>query len=292
MRVTEIWNEKSAPTISFELFPAKTEKAADSLDRTINTLCDLKPDFVSVTFGAGGSTREGSYQLVKELKQEKGLEVVAYFACYGLSPEDIVAVLDSYQALGIESILAVRGDKPHDEDFIPHPDSLTHASDLVSFIQPRYKFCIGVAGYPEGHIEAASVEKDLDYLKQKVDKGAEFIITNYFYDNQFFFNFIDRCQAVGIDVPILAGVMPIYSVKMMEMLASLCGATITQDVWNGINILDKDDKQGLLEFGIEYAVSQCIDLLDHGVRGIHFYTMDRSKSTAAIVNSLRNEGFL
>jgi methylenetetrahydrofolate reductase (NADPH) len=292
MKLTDIWHVKQSPTISFELFPAKTEKGAASLEKTIDILAALKPDFVSVTFGAGGSTRGGSRQLVKKLMHDKRLEVLAYFACYGLGPEEITAVLDSYHEIGVENILAVRGDTPREEGFEPHPDSLPHASDLVSFIRPRFDFCLGVAGYPEGHIEASSADKDLEYLKLKVDQGAEYIVTNYTYDNSYFFNFIDRCRNAGIQVPILPGVMPIYSIKMMEMLAGMCGATIPDELRTGIAALDVDDKGALLSFGIEYALNQCTELLEKGVPGIHFYTMDRSHSTESIVKSLRSEGHL
>ena len=292
MKVTDIWKKSPSPTISFELFPAKSEKAAVNLENNIDILAALKPDFVSVTFGAGGSTREGSHQLIQKLKGEKGLEVVAYFACYGLGPEEIIAVLDSYHEVGVENVLAVRGDTPRDEEFEPHPDSLPHASDLVSFIRPRYNFCISVAGYPEGHIDAVSKEKDLEYLKLKVDQGAEYVITNYFYDNSYFYNFVDSCRGIGIEVPILPGVMPIYSIKMMEMLASMCGATIPDEVRKGIAALEQDDKEGLLSFGIDYAVNQCTELLEKGAQGIHFYTMDRSHSTESIVKRLRSEGLL
>ena len=164
MKVTDVWDSHRKPTVSFELFPPRSPKAAENLEKAIEKLAALEPDFVSVTFGAGGSTREGSRQLIEKLKQKKALEVVAYFAGYGLGPEDITAVLDSYQALGIKNILVVRGDPPHDqEDFTPHPESMPHASDLMAFIRPRYgDLCIGVAGYPEGHIEAESKEKDLE----------------------------------------------------------------------------------------------------------------------------------
>ncbi len=292
MKVTDLWKTSRSPTISFELFPPKSEKAAVSLEKNIDILAALKPDFVSVTFGAGGSTRAGSRQLIQKLKKEQGLEIVAYFACYGLGPEEIRVVLDDYHKMGVESVLAVRGDTPHDKEFEPHPDSLPHASDLVSFIRPRYNFCLGVAGYPEGHIEASNKAKDLEYLKLKVDQGAEYIITNYFYDNSYFFNFVDRCRGIGIEVPILPGVMPIYSIKMMEMLADLCGATIPDELRRGIKALEKDDREALLSFGIEYAVNQSIELLERGVPGIHFYTMDRSHSTEIIVKRLSSEGFL
>lgn len=293
MKATDIWISGQKPTISFELFPPRSVKAAENLEKTINELVALEPDFVSVTFGAGGSTREGSRQLLEKLKKEKSQEVIAYFAGYGLGPEDIIAVLDSYQELGIENILVVRGDPPRDEeDFVPPPQSLPHASDLMAFIRPRYDFCIGVAGYPEGHIEAESKDKDIEYLKLKVDNGAEYIISNYFYDNRYFVDFAERCRAAGIDVPILAGVMPVYSVKMMKMLASLCGATITDELRQGLEKLPESDKEALVDFGVEFAVSQCKDLLAAGVPGLHIYTMDRSVSSVRIVERLRKDNVL
>ena len=292
MKLTDIWKISRKPTISFELFPARSDKAAERLEKTIEELSALKPDFVSVTFGAGGSTREGSRQLIEKLKNEQGLEVIGYFAGYGLGPEDIVAVLDSYQAIGVENILVVRGDPPHEGEFTPHPDSLSHASDLMAFIRPRYDLCLGVAGYPEGHIEALSKEKDIEYLKLKVDLGAEYIITNYCYDNRFFFDFLERCQVAGIDVPVLPGVMPIYSVKMMETLASLCGATITDEIRQGIDALPEGDKDALLSFGIDSALQQCRELIEAGMPGLHIYTMDQSASSVGIVNHLRSEGVL
>ena len=294
MKVTEIWSSNQKPTVSFELFPPRSAKAAENLEKAIENLAALKPDFVSVTFGAGGSTREGSRQLIEKLKHKKALEVVAYFAGYGLGPEEIIAVLDSYQGLGLENILVVRGDPPQEqEDFKPHPQSMPHASDLLTFIRPHYiDLCIGVAGYPEGHIESENKEEDFEYLKLKVDRGAEYIITNYCYDNQYFFDFVERCRALDIDVPIIPGVMPIYSVKMMEMLAGLCGATITDEIRQGIAALPEGDKDALVNFGIEFAVRQCTDLLQAGVPGLHIYTMDRSRSTVGIIERLRRDGLL
>jgi methylenetetrahydrofolate reductase (NADPH) len=291
MKLVDLWNNRQKPTLSFELFPARSEKAAGRLEKAIDALVDLEPDFVSVTFGAGGSTREGSYQLIEKLVKDKGLDVLGYFACFGLGPDEIKSVLDSYQDLGLQNILAVRGDEPRElEGFEPHPQSLPYASDLVAFISSRYDFCLGAAGYPEGHIDAESKEKDIEILKLKVDNGAEFIITNYFYDNRYFFDFVDRCQAAGINIPILPGVMPVYSVKMMEMLAGLCGATITEELQGGIAALPEDDKGALNDFGIEFAAAQCKELLDAGVVGLHIYTMDRSSSTVGIVNRLRANG--
>lgn len=293
MKLVDLWHTRKKPTLSFELFPARSPKAAQNLEKAIDTLVDLKPDFVSVTFGAGGSTKDGSHQLIEKLSKEKDLEVLGYFAGFGLGPDEIITVLDSYQALNLENILAVRGDEPRElEGFKPHPQSLPYASELLDFISSRYNFCLGAASYPEGHIDAQSKEKDLEILKLKVDNGAQFIITNYFYDNRYFFDFLDRCQAVGIKVPILPGIMPVYSVKMMEMLAGLCGATVTDSLRQGIAALPEEDKQALVDFGIEFATDQCRELLRAGVIGLHIYTMDRSSSAAGIVSRLRSEGLL
>ena len=293
MRITDLWSTKKQPTISFELFPARNAEASEKLEKVIDNLAGVKPDFVSVTFGAGGSTREGSYQLVKKLKNEKGLKVIAYFACFGLGPDEIASVLDSYKDLGVETILAVRGDAPKElENFQPHPQSLPHASDLLAFIKSRYDFCLGGAGYPEGHIEAESKEKDLEYLKLKVQNGADYIIANYTYDNQYFFDFVNRCRSIGIGVPILPGVMPIYSVKMMESLSRVCGAVITDEIRKGLAALPPNDNQAVTDFGIEFAFRQCKELIQWGVPGIHIYTMDRSKTSVEIVNRLRKEGLI
>ncbi len=293
MKLVDLWKNAEKPTLSFELFPARSLKAAENLEKAIDNLAGLSPDFVSVTFGAGGSTQEGSYQLIEKLKKEKGLEVLGYFAGFGLSPDEITSVLDSYQGLGLDNILIVRGDEPRDaEGWEPHPDSFAYASEIMAFVKPRYDFCFGCAGYPEAHIDAENKTQDLEFLKLKVDNGAEYIITNYAYDNQFFFDFVDRCQATGITVPILPGVMPVYSVKMMNILAGICGATITDQLQNGIAALPEGDTQALLQFGIDFAVEQCTDLIKNGVPGLHIYTMDRSKSSVGIVERLRAEGLL
>jgi methylenetetrahydrofolate reductase (NADPH) len=293
MKITDLWKSSKKPTVSFELFPARSAKAAEGLEKIIDEIAALKPDFVSVTFGAGGSTRKGSYNLVKKLIKDKGLRTVAYFTCYGLGPSDIKSVLDSYRDLGVETILAARGDPPHDQpDFGPHPESLAHASDLIAFVRPRYSFCIAAAGYPEKHIEAQNPEKDREYLKLKVQNGADFVITNYFYDNTFFFDFERHCRGLGINVPLLPGIMPIYSVKMMENLAALCGATITAEIRDGIAKLPAGDAAALQAFGVEFALAQCRGLLKTGVPGLHFYTMDRSAAVVPIVTKLRAEGCL
>ncbi len=294
MRVSNLLKEKKGqPVISFEFSRAKTEKAALNLDKAIDILAKHKPDYVSVTFGAGGSTRGGSFQLVEKFKNEKKLNVVAYIAGVGLGPDDLISVLDNFKNLGVETVFVIRGDEPQgDAEFKPHPDSMKYASDLLFFIKERYDFCLGAAGYPEGHLEAVSKEKDIEYLKLKEKNGAEYIVAQYFYDNSFFYDYVERCRAAGITVPIIPGIMPIYGVKMMEILSKVCGTTITDEIHNGLAKISPDDKNGILEFGIDLATQQCRDLLNHGVQGLHFYTMNRAKTVDTILSRLRSEGLL
>ena len=293
MRITEIWKSKDTPTVSFEVYPARTEKAAESFERALDKLVDLRPDFFSVTFGAGGSTREGSRELVRKLRQDKRQDVLAYVACFGLGPEELDEVIGDYRSLGVQTMLTVRGDEPREQEgFSPHPKSFAHASDFLRHAKASFDTCFGAACYPEGHIESEGKEADLDFLKGKVDLGAEFLIANYFYDNRLFFDFRDRCTAIGIDVPILPGVMPVFSIKMMESLARLCGATIPDQLRDGLGTLPPDDKEALTSFGVDYAVNQCRGLLEAGVPGLHIYTMDRSTSASRILARLRADGMV
>ncbi|MCP4155308.1 MAG: 5,10-methylenetetrahydrofolate reductase [bacterium] len=292
MSIKDMWKNRKRATVSFEIFPARDEKAAKKLDKAIDGLLELRPDFVSVTFGAGGHNRAGSYDLVQRFKKVDGLEVLPYLAAYGLSPDEIVSIVEAYRGLGIDALFCIRGDEPEAEGFQAHPDSFGHASDFIEFLNGRFDIFTGAAGYPEGHITAESKEKDLEFLKLKVDKGARYIIAQYVYDTGFFIDFVKRCRAIGIDVPILAGVMPIYTVKMTKNLASMCGATISQKVKEGLAQLPPDDKKAVTAFGVDFATQQCRELLKSGVDGIHFYTMDKSKSVAKIITNLREEGLL
>lgn len=277
------------PVISFEFSRPKNENAAINLDRALDSLTSLSPDYVSVTFGAGGSTREGSYELIDKLKNERGLNVVAYIAGIGLGPDEVVEAMEKFKHIGVETIFVIRGDAPTwDENYKPHPDAMQYASDLLKFIKSRYDFCLGAAGYPETHLEALSSGKDLDYLKLKVDEGAEYIVAQYFYDNQYYYDFLDKVLAKGINVPVVPGVMPIYTLKMTENLARICGTTITDKVRSGLDSLPDDDKEGILQYGIDLATEQCKDLLKHDVPGLHFYTMNRGKSLMRIMENLNS----
>jgi methylenetetrahydrofolate reductase (NADPH) len=291
MRVSNLYKNKKN-VISMEFFPPRNEKAAQSFGNIIDNLAAMKPDYMSITFGAGGSTRDGSYQTVKQVMIEKKQPTVAYIAGFGLGPNDIKDVLDKYSDLGVETIFVIRGDKPRDDNFVPHPDSFSYASEMIAFIKKNYDFTLGCAGYPEGHIEAESLDKDIEYLKLKVDNGAEYVVCQYFYDNQFYFDFVEKCQAKGINVPIIPGIMPVYTVKMTQMLSKVCGSKITDALQKELDAVDAEDKDAVLNTGIQYALNQCKGLLKAGVPGLHFYTMDRSKSTTEIISQLRQENLL
>jgi methylenetetrahydrofolate reductase (NADPH) len=275
-----------------EFFPPRNEKAAQSFGIVIDKLSEANPDYMSVTFGAGGSTRDGSYQTVKQIMVNKQLPTVAYIAGYGLGPNEITAVLDKYEELGIKTIFVIRGDAPKETDFTPHPESMSYASDMIAFIKKRYSFTLGCAGYPEGHLEAESIEKDIEYLKLKVDNGAEYIVTQYFYDNNYYFDYVERCRAKGINVPIIPGIMPVYTVKLTQMLSKVCGSTITAPLQQKIDAVDAEDKEAVINLGIEFAIEQCRSLLKEGIPGLHFYTMNRSKSTTKIIKQLKSENLL
>lgn len=291
MRVTDLYASK-APVVSMEFFPPRDEAAAEKFDNIVDTLANRKPDYMSVTFGAGGSNRDGSYQTVKKLIKDKQLPTVAYIAGYGLGPDEIAEVLDNYKALGVETIFVIRGDKPKDENFTPHPESFVHASDLIGFIKSRYDFSLGCAGYPEGHLECESLDKDIEYVKLKQDQGAEYVVAQYCYDNRFFFDYVDKCRAAGVTIPIIPGIMPVYTVKLTNILCRVCGATITDELQKKLDEVADKDKETVLQAGIDFAADQCRDLLKHNPAGLHFYTMNRSKSTSAIIDRLREENLL
>jgi methylenetetrahydrofolate reductase (NADPH) len=291
MRVVDLYAQNKT-IISMEFFPPRNEKAAENFGTVINDLAQLKPGYMSVTFGAGGSNRDGSYQTVKRIMIDKKLPTVAYIAGYGLGPDEIREILDKYKELGIKTIFVIRGDRPKEDDFSPHPDSFSYASDLIAFIKDNYDFTLGCAGYPEGHVEAKSFEKDMEYLKLKVDNGAEYVVAQYFYDNNYFFEYIDKCRDMGIDVPIIPGIMPVYTVNMTHMLAKVCGSTITAPLREKLDAIDQKDPKAVLNLGVDFAVEQCRGLLNKGVSGLHFYTMDRSYSTSQILKCLHDENLV
>ncbi|GAB6143718.1 methylenetetrahydrofolate reductase [Desulfocicer niacini] len=292
MRVATLYKNQTRPCVSFEFFPPRDNNAETEFSAVLDHLCELSPDYMSMTFGAGGSTKEGSYQAVKLMKEEKNIPTVAYLAGFGLAPDEIVRVLDRYKALGIETIFVIRGDEPRDADFTPHPDSFSHASDMLKFIRDHYDFELGCAGYPEGHVKAQSLEKDIEYLKLKQDNGAQYVVAQYFYDNDFFYTYVDKCRAAGITLPIIPGIMPIYTSKLTKMLCRLCGSTLPEGIKKQLDGLSSAKAEDVAALGVDVAFEQCKDLLAHGVDALHFYTMNRAPSITRIIQRLNDEGLL
>lgn len=276
-----------SPTVSFEFFPPKNDIGFAHLFETIEALRPLGPSYVSVTYGAGGSTRRKTVELVQRIKREIGIESMAHLTCVGADRSEISAVLDTLAAGGMENVLPLRGDPPLGSDrFEPVPGGFRYASELVAFIRRNYGFCLGGACYPETHPEAPSPEIDLGNLKCKVDAGAEFLITQLFFDNQDFLRFRDRAVATGIDVPILAGIMPIRSLKQIQRFAQMCGAKIPDGLLRRMEAV-REDPAAIRAIGIEHATTQCRELLEERVAGLHFYTLNHSTATRAIYRDIR-----
>ena len=281
---------QSGHSFSFEFFPPKDEKSAEALLRAVERLRSLEPAYVSVTWGAGGSTHRKTLDVVQMAKSRFGLESMAHLTCVGASKANIDAVLDDIDTRGIENVLALRGDPPQgDASFTPHPDGLAHADELVARIRSRWGFSIGVAGYPEGHIESPSLEADLDHLKRKIDAGADFIVTQLFFDNDAFFRFVERVRAAGIEAPVLPGIMPITNVSQIKRFTDLCGASIPQRLLDRIEPI-AGDREAVIAAGIDYSTQQCRELLEQGAKGVHFYTLNLSRSTKTILENLRAAG--
>lgn len=275
-------------TFSFEFFPPKSNEAVEELIVRARDLGGLRPSFVSVTYGAGGSTRDRTRELVVRLQDEVGLCTAAHLTCVGHSREELTDILQNYQKRGIENIVALRGDAPQETaGFTPHPEGLRYGSELVKLIRDRFndRFSVAVAGYPEGHPETPNKLADMDNLKRKVDAGADVVITQLFFENRDFYDFRERCDLAGINVPIVAGIMPVLSRKGILRMAGLCGARIPARLLGRLQKAGDHD-ENVAAIGIDWAVQQCRDLLDHQVRGIHFYTLNRSSATMEIYRRL------
>lgn len=286
-RFPQIYQQK-APTFSFEFFPPKSEAAERRLRDNVAELKTLRPTYVTCTYGAGGSTQQKTGQIVAQLGEALQIPTAAHLTCVGASREQLVEVLEEFRKLGIANIVALRGDPPADKNhFEPHPDGLRYANELVNLIRERFgdAFGIAVAGYPEGHIETPSRLTDLDNLKRKVDAGADVVITQLFFDNRDFYDFVERCELAGIAVPIVAGIMPIVTRAGILKMAGLCGARLPSKLLKRLQAAGDDDDK-VARVGIDWATRQCHDLLEHHVRGIHFYTLNRSNATIEIYRRL------
>ena len=286
MKIKEIL-EKIRPSFSFEFFPPKDNDGFEHLFATIGQLESCQPAYVSVTFGAGGSTRAQTINLVGRIKNQIGLESMAHLTCVGSSQEELRSILDTLQEKGIQNILALRGDPPQGQERFQKPENgFAYANELVSFIRKNYDFCVGVAGYPEGHVECPDKKIDLENLKRKVDAGADFIVTQLFFDNRFYFDFIERARGMGITIPIIPGIMPILNVKQTQRFTKMCGSSIPDALMKRLES-SQDEPESVRKIGIEHATLQCERLLQEEAPGIHFYTLNRSNATLKILESLR-----
>ncbi len=292
MHIKELLARKQ-PTFSFEFFPPRSDEAARQLEQTIADLKELKPSFVSVTYGAGGSTRERTIEIVTRVKRETGIEAMAHLTCVGSTREDLGEVLVKIRDSGIENILALRGDPPKGQtEFQATDGGFRYANELVAFVRDRHQgaLCVGGAAYPEKHPECGNPAVDLVNLKRKVDAGLDFVVTQLFFNNQHYFDFVERARRAGINAPIIAGIMPITNASQVERFTVNCGATIPFPLAEELD-RRRSDPKAVLELGVAHATAQCIELLDRGVPGIHFYTLNRSTATREIYTALQAAGY-
>ena len=287
LRIDEILAASEEPVFSFEFFPPRTPDGERNLRSALEALSALAPDFASVTYGAGGSTRDRTIEVTKWLKQELGIEAMAHLSCVGATREELCAILDGIADAGIENVLALRGDPPRGEtEWQPHPGGLRFSTELTALICSRYPFAVGAACFPEVHPEAADLASDLRFLKEKVDAGASFLITQLFFDNELYFRFAEEARASGVTVPIIPGIMPITDVSQIKTITGMCGASIPQSLLEQLEIR-AGDPDAVLQLGVSYATLQCAELLARGAPGIHFYTLNRSPATRAILSALK-----
>ena len=273
------------PTISFEFFPPKTDEAVAALFHTIEELRPLKPSYVSITYGAGGSTRTKTLDLAKRIQNDINFNTVAHLTCVNHTADEIGQILDQLWDSGIRNILALRGDPVGGSVWTKTPGGFDHADELVAYVKGRHDFFVAVAGFPEGHPQCLNRERDLEYLKQKVDAGANAIVTQLFFDNNDFLRFRDACDRIGITMPIVAGIMPISNVAQIKRFVTMCGAKIPMPLLKKLEKVEHD-ADAVYNAGIDYATNQCRDLLFHDVAGLHFYTLNKSKATVEIVQRL------
>ncbi len=285
MRIDAILASRQ-PVFSVEFFPPKTAEATEALYATARELKELEPDFVSVTYGAGGSTRDGTVEITRALK-EMGFETMAHLSCVGETTEGLAGTLDRIEAAGIENVFALRGDPPRgQEDFVQLEGGLGSAAELAAFISERWDFTIGGSCFPEVHPEAPDLDSDLTYLKTKVEAGASFLVTQLFFDNSVYFDFVAAAKAKGIEVPILAGVIPVAGFAQTKRICELCDATIPPRLEEAFRACEGDETAEF-ELGVAYAAQQCAELLIAGAPGIHFYALNRAPATRAVLGALR-----
>ncbi len=289
MRIDERIASGSEPAFSFEFFPPRTEDGERNLTSALHELSHMAPTFVSVTYGAGGSEdqKRKTIDIVTRIRQDFGLEAMAHFTCVGATVAELRATLDAMRDAGIDNVLALRGDPPQgQQEWEATEGGLAYSRELIELIRADYDFAIGAACFPEVHVHADDAESDLRYTRAKVDAGARFLITQLFFDNSHYYDFVARAREAGIDVPIVPGIMPITNFAQIKRFTEMCGASIPQRLLEELDAR-ADDADAVTDFGVAYATLQCADLLAHGAPGIHFYTLNKSPATRAILSALR-----
>src|ERR1700761_1119393 len=291
MRIDERLAAGGEPSFSFEFFPPRTADGEANLDAALAALARLEPTFVSGTYGAGGTDEQRcrTIDIVSRIKADHGLEAMAHFTCVGATVDELRAVLDRMRDAGIENVLALRGDPPAGVDaseWTAAENGLNYSRELIELIRADYDFAVGAACFPEVHLAAESAASDLRYTREKVDAGARFLITQLFFDNAVYYDFVARARDAGIDVPIIPGIMPITNVAQIRRFTSMCGASIPPGLLRELE-LRVEQPEAVADFGVAYATMQCAELLANGAPGIHFYTLNRSPSTRAILSALR-----
>ena len=285
VKIRDILAERR-PAFSFEFYPPKDDAGTAALLQTVEKLRPLRPAFVSVTYGAGGGTRERTIRVTTSIKRDLGLEAMAHLTCAGSTVEHLREVLREVERAGIDNILALRGDPPRGQaQFVAPAGGLTYGADLVQLVASEFGFCVGGACYPEVHPEAPDAASDLRALMRKVEAGAEFLISQLFFDNECYFAFVGRARRAGIDVPIIPGIMPITSAEQIERFTRMCGASIPGPLLAELKARE-NEPEAVLDLGVAYATLQCVDLLARGAPGIHFYTLNKSPATRAVVSAL------
>jgi methylenetetrahydrofolate reductase (NADPH) len=288
MKITKLF-KRQKHTFSFEFYPPKDELSALDFGINVGQLMKLDPSFVTVTYGAGGSTQERTFAIVDYLQNKIGLTCMAHYTCVNASKEKVTKDIEYLRSISIKNLMLLRGDPPKGKDvFEPNRDGFNHASDLISFVREIDNFCIGAATYPEKHLEAPNIEEDLKNLKIKVNSGADFLVTQLFFSNEKYFDFINLTRKHGIDCRIIPGIIPITNYKQIKMFAQMTGATIPEEIIQAIEPY-QDNPEKIYQIGLDFAIRQCRDLLDKGAPGLHFYTLNKSRAAIEIFESITYE---
>ena len=285
MKIKDLF-DSGEKTYSFEFFPPKNFSSILELGINVGQLMNLSPSFISVTYGAGGSTQDASFNLIDYINNKIGLVTMAHYTCVNATKEKVQQDLDFFHEKNIENLILLRGDLPQGQTETGNTSDFKHASDLIEFVAAQDRFCIAAAGYPETHPESASADADIKYLKYKVEKGADFVVTQLFFDNGYYFDFVKRARKAGITVPIVPGIMPITNFKQIKKFTQMCGAKIPEALVQQLEPF-QENLTKTYDIGVAFAINQCRELLEKDAPGLHFYTLNKSRATVDIFSSIK-----